>query len=113
MVSGASVPDSGANRDEPDRLAADDAPTPVTGIPAQPAEPGEETPPMGTDGITGVVTAEDFGHAGPAVFGADPQETPRGRGADDWPKLEYRSRGKPERRGGVFGGLRRRNGDQQ
>lgn len=100
---------------EPDRPWTDDTPTPVTGIPAQPqAATDDMTPPTGIEGLAGAVTAEDFGQAGPAVFGAEPQE-PRGEAdADDWPKLEYRSRNKPERRrGGMFDTLRGRNDDQQ
>ena len=113
MTNGESVPNFGANGGEHDGLRPDDTPTPVTGIPVQqPAGMDDMTPPAGMDGLTEVVTAEDFGHAGPAVFGAESHETPQDRAADDWPKLEYRSRNKPERRGGMFDALRRRNGDQ-
>lgn len=100
-------------------LAGELGPLPETPEPEQPGpeQPGPEelTPPAGIDGLRGaadpdgVVSGEDFGHAGPAVLGgADPVRYEPHSDAGDWPTLEYRSRSKPKR-GGAFGWIRRRN----
>lgn len=113
--------DSGASKHEQPRPGAN---TPDV-------DPGELTPPYGTPGIVGVdgvVDESDFGHAAPAVLGepasgstasqdvgpggeADEYRGADGRSeADDWPKLEYRSRSKPKRAGAMDWIRRRRDG---
>ncbi len=125
MTTGEPVPGSGDRGfdSDPSGFGGSDTPTPPEGLPlgglqAQAAGPlgyesGEaqedtETPAQGIEGISEVVTAEDFGKAGPAVFGAEDPGGSRPDGAGDWPSLEYRSRSKPERSGGSFDWLRRR-----
>ncbi len=90
--------------------------TPPTGIPAV----------VGPDGVVGaetVVEEADFGQAAPAVLGApdpaatdpavtgaadnDPADSASHDEAGDWPKLEYRSRGR-SRSSGALGWIRRR-----
>ncbi|CAM05006.1 hypothetical protein A8924_6164 [Saccharopolyspora erythraea NRRL 2338] len=88
-----------------------DAPTPPVGLPlgagAGRVDDDASTPPSGID-LSGVITADDYGRAGPAVFGA-PEHVERNDDAGDWPKLEYRSRNRPQRPGG--GWFRRRGQD--
>ncbi|GAA2782048.1 hypothetical protein [Saccharopolyspora taberi] len=94
---------SGDGRFDPES----DAPTPPVGLPL--GEIDASTPPSGLD--SGLISAEDFGKAGPAVLGA-PDDIERHDDAGDWPTLEYRSRDRPERgRGGAMNWLRRRRGE--
>lgn len=73
-----------------------DAPTPPSGMPVVDPGADAETPPTGFTSLGDVISAEDVGTAPPSVFGAP--EPARSQGdAGDWPKLEYRSRNKPER----------------
>lgn len=93
-----------------------DAPTPPTGLPlgtsgaaSGPPEddPDDATPPAGIGGLSEVVSAEDFGSAGPAVFGGADPVPQQGRGdAGDWPTLTYRSKGKSKRNRGALDWLR-------
>ncbi|MER7011281.1 hypothetical protein ABT324_07620 [Saccharopolyspora sp. NPDC000359] len=73
-----------------------DAPTPPTGMPVIDPGADAETPPSGFTNLGDVISAEDVGSAAPSVLGA-PEPTPSSGEAGDWPKLEYRSRNKPER----------------
>ncbi|MER7082816.1 hypothetical protein SAMN02982929_03004 [Saccharopolyspora kobensis] len=73
-----------------------DAPTPPNGMPVIDPGADAETPPHGFNSLGDVISAEDVGSAAPSVFGAPEPAQPRGE-AQDWPKLEYRSRNKPER----------------
>jgi hypothetical protein len=127
MAAGESVPESADDRSAKDQGGEWDAPTPPAGIPIGgsdvPAPPPhgsqDVTPPSGIPGIVGadgvveggVVGSEDFGRAGPAVFGGeDPVEAHDDAG--DWPTLEYRSRNKPQRSSGTLDWLRRRRDNQ-
>ncbi len=93
-----------------------DAPTPPTGLPlgslvasSGPPEddPDDATPPAGIAGLSGVVSSEDFGSAGPAVFGGVDPVAEQGRGdAGEWPTLTYRSKGKSKRSRGALDWLR-------
>lgn len=106
MVAGDSSPRPGADRFD----GESDAQTPAIGIPVQqppPAGADDLTPPAGIEGLSDLVTAEDFGQAGPAVFGAEERPETGSGEAKDWPTLEYRSRNKPQRSGG-FDFLRRK-----
>ncbi|KAA5831152.1 hypothetical protein ABT337_00065 [Saccharopolyspora hirsuta] len=73
-----------------------DAPTPPTGMPVIDPGADAETPPSGFTSLGDVISAEDVGSAAPSVFGA-PEPAQSQGDAGDWPKLEYRSRNKPER----------------
>lgn len=141
MVAGESTSRSGTDGvggNDPERFRESETPTPAIGLPLgeqppptdrlsttdqfpvtgsasaadrpEPAGADDVTPAHGIEGLSEAVAAEDFGQAGPAVFGADGSAT-AAADAPDWPKLEYRSRSKPERGGGgAFDFLRRRRG---
>lgn len=140
MVAGESTPTPGADGvggNDPERFRQSETPTPAIGVPLgeqppptdrlsttdqfpvtgsapvtdrpDPAGADDVTPAHGIEGLAEAVAAEDFGQAGPAVFGAEGSAT-AADDAGDWPKLEYRSRSKPESGGGAFDFLRRRRG---
>ena len=103
--------------DDQPAVAADqpaDAPTPPTGLPLGTAssgppedDPDDATPPAGIGGLSEVVSSEDFGSAGPAVFGGADPVGQQGRGdAGQWPTLTYRSKGKSKRSRGALDWLR-------
>ncbi|MBB5155728.1 hypothetical protein [Saccharopolyspora phatthalungensis] len=73
-----------------------DAPTPPSGMPALDPGADAETTPAGFTSLRDLISAEDVGATPPSVFGAPEPERAQ-RDAGDWPKLEYRSRNKPER----------------
>ncbi|GGI75346.1 hypothetical protein GCM10011581_10490 [Saccharopolyspora subtropica] len=75
-----------------------EAPTPPTGMPVIQPGADDATPAEGFTSLRDVINAEDIGSASPAVFGA-PEPEPAPGEAGDWPKLEYRSRNRPERPG--------------
>ncbi|MFB9569528.1 hypothetical protein [Saccharopolyspora hordei] len=70
-----------------------DAPTPPTGM--QAIDP-EDVDASQFSSLGDLINAEDVGPAAPSVLGAPEPSSPEGD-AGDWPKLEYRSRNKPER----------------
>lgn len=93
-----------------------DDPTPPTGLPLGALaassgppddDPDDATPPAGISGLSEVVGSEDFGSAGPAVFGGVDPVAQQGRGeAGEWPTLTYRSKGKSKRSKGTLDWLR-------
>jgi hypothetical protein len=117
MTSGGSVPGEqwpdGAESGKRD-ASGSDTPTPPSGFSLSGATLGEQrhpgtedaTPPAGIGGLSGVVSDEDFGRAGPTVLGGEDPVTPR-EDAGDWPTLEYRRRANPERGGRDWLGRRR------